>query len=222
MYRLGVRLTLRSGREPFVRLLVTGVAVAIGVAIMLAVLADFHAFQVTNNRPSWESTTGQAVGNGYASAPRSELWNYSDDIYRGHTVERLAIAFVLPPLLLRGPASRRAAARREERYAARRLVGETSRQSSVISWVAAVVSALLGAVLGIGIFPLLPTPLADSAITSARYFYNEVTPTAAGYLAVLVAVPAASAISSLLSQRRGRVFPLRVSRRVATPPATPS
>ena len=64
MYRLGLHLTLRSGREPFVRLLVTAVAVAIGVAIMLSVLADFHAFQTTNNRPSWESTQGQPVGPG--------------------------------------------------------------------------------------------------------------------------------------------------------------
>jgi hypothetical protein len=326
MYRLGLRLTLRSGREPFVRLMVTAAAVAVGVAIMLAVLADFHAFQVTNNRPSWESTTGQAVGKGYASAARSELWNYSNDIYRGQTIERLdvaalgphspvppgistlpaagqyyaspalaalirsapanelgdrfpgtlvgtigqqaltgpqelviyigytpaklahlpattvvdkiataasrqiwssyfrdafvvgAIAFVFPILILVGTATRLAAARREERYAALRLVGATSRQISVISSVDAVVSALLGAVLGIGIFTLLRTPLADSAITSARYFYNEVTPTAAGYLAVLVAVPAASAISSLLSQRRVRISPLGVSRRV-TPPA---
>jgi ABC-type antimicrobial peptide transport system permease subunit len=326
MYRLGLRLTLRSGKEAFVRLLVTAAAVAIGVAIMLAVLADFHAFQVTNNRPSWESTTGQAVGKGYASAPRSELWNYSNDIYRGQTIERLdiaalgphspvppgistlpaagqyyaspalaalirsapanqlgdrfpgtlagtigqqaltgpgelviyigytpsklahlpatavvdkiataasrqiwssyfrdafvvgAIAFVFPILILVGTATRLAAARREERYAALRLVGGTSRQISVISSVDAVVSALLGAVLGIGIFVLLRTPLADTAITSARYFYNEVTPTAAGYLAVLVTVPAASAISSLLSQRRVRISPLGVSRRV-TPPA---
>ena len=66
MYRLGLRLTLRSGREALVRLLVTAAAVAVGVAIMLAVLADFHAFQVTNNRPSWESTQGRPVTPGYA------------------------------------------------------------------------------------------------------------------------------------------------------------
>src|SRR5215813_9535624 len=96
MYRLGLRLTLRSGREPFVRLLVTAVAVAIGVAIMLAVLADFHAFRVTSSRPSWESTTGQAVNPGYASARHSELWNYSNDIYRGRTIERLDLAALGP------------------------------------------------------------------------------------------------------------------------------
>ena len=96
MYRLGLRLTLRSGREPLVRLLVTAAAVAVGVAIMLAVLADFHAFRVTSYRPSWESTTGQAVSADYASAAHSELWNYSNDIYRGQTIERLDIAALGP------------------------------------------------------------------------------------------------------------------------------
>jgi ABC-type antimicrobial peptide transport system permease subunit len=326
MYRLGMRLTLRSGREPFVRLLVTAAAVAVGVAIMLAVLADFHAFQVTNSRPSWETTSGQPVSQGYASASKSELWNYSNDIYQGQTIERLdvaglgpqapvppgisrlpasgqyyaspalaalirsapadelgdrfagrlagtigqqaltgpdelviyvgyapaklaglqatavvgkiataagrqvwssyfrdaflvaAIAFLFPILILVGTATRLAAARREERYAALRLVGATSRQISVISSVEAVVSALLGAILGIGIFLLLRPALADTAITSARYFSDEVTPTAAGYLAVLAGVPAASAVSSLLALRRVRISPLGVSRRV-TPPA---
>src|SRR5215467_736435 len=326
MYRLGLRLTLRSGREPFVRLLVTAAAVAVGVAIMLAVLADFHAFRVTSYRPSWESTAGQAVTARTMSAPRSELWNYSNDIYAGRTIERLdvaslgahapvppgisklpaagqyyaspalaalirgtpadqlgdrfpgrlagtigqqaltgpkelviyigyrpaqlaglpttqvvgkistaegrqvwtpyfrdafvvgAIAFVFPILILVGTATRLAAARREERYAALRLVGATSRQISVISSVDAVVGALVGTLAGIGIFTALRPALADTAITSARYFYNEVTPTALGYLAVLIAVPAASAIASLLSLRRVRISPLGVSRRVTPPP----
>ena len=328
MYRLGLRLTLHSGREPFVRLLVTAGAVAIGVAIMLAVLADFHAFTVTNNRPSWESTQGQAVSRNYASATNSELWNYSNDIYQAQTIERLdvaslgpgapvppgisklpasgqyyaspalaalirsvpadelgdrfpgrlvgtigqraltgpeelviyvgyqpaklaglpativvdkiaaatarqiwspyfrdafvvgAIAFLFPILILVGTATRLAAARREERYAALRLVGATSRQISVISSVDAVVSALLGAIVGIVIFILLRPALADTAITSARYFSDEVTPTALGYLAVLVGVPAASAASSLLSLRRVRISPMGVTRRVTPKPPT--
>ena len=326
MYRLGLRLTLRSGREPFVRLLVTAAAVAVGVAIMLCVLADFHAFTTANNRPSWESTQGQAITRGYAATPRAELWNYGNDIYQGQTIERLdvaalgpgapvppgipalpgagqyyaspalaalirsvrpdelgdrfpgqldgtigrkalsgptelviyvgyrpaqiaslhatvvvdkiatepgrqiwtsffrdsfivgAIAFLFPILILVGTATRLAAARREERYAALRLVGATNRQIGVISSVEAVVSALLGAVIGIGIFLLLRRPLADTAITSSRYFYDQVTPTVTGYLAVLVGVPAASAISALLSLRRVRISPLGVSRRT-TPPA---
>jgi hypothetical protein len=326
MYRLGLRLTLRSGREPFVRLVVTAVAVAVGVAIMLAVLADFHAFTTTNNRPSWESTQGHAVTATYAGTPRAELWNYSNDIYRGQTIERLdlaalgpgapvppgisrlpapgqyyaspalaallrrvpadelgdrfpgkltgtigqaaltgpaelviyvgyappklaalpatmlvhkiavlpgrqvwthyfkdlfivgALALIFPILILVGTASRLAAARREERYAALRLVGATSRQVAVISSVDAIVSALLGCLLGIAIFLLLQPALAASAVTSARYFSDEVTPTVAGYLIVLIGVPAASAAAALVSLRRVWISPLGVARRT-TPPA---
>ncbi|HEX9064724.1 MAG TPA: FtsX-like permease family protein [Streptosporangiaceae bacterium] len=326
MYRLGLRLTLRSGREPFARLVVTAVAVAIGVAIMLAVLADFHAFTASNNRPSWQSTVGRSLTSNYATATTSDLWNYSDDIYQGRTIDRLdvaglgphapvppgishlpgpgqyyaspalaallrstpagelgnrfpgrligtigsralsgpdelaiyigyapsklaslpatnlvsritavpgrqlwthyfrdafivgAIAFVFPILILIGTATRLAAARREERYAALRLVGATSRQVNIISSVDAVISALLGAALGIVIFLLIQPWLVHTAITSQRYFASEVNPTAAGYLIVLIGVPAASALSSLLSLRRVRISPLGVTRRV-TPPA---
>jgi hypothetical protein len=326
MYRLGLHLILRGGREALVRLLVTAAAVAIGVAIMLAALADLHAFNTTNNRPSWESTQGRPLTARYASAARAELWDYSNDIYAGQTIERLdvaalsagapvppgisalpaagqyyaspalaalirsvpadelrdrfpgtlvgtigqkaltgpdelviyigrsprqlaslpgtrlvtsivtapgsqpttpffraafiagTIAFLFPILILVGTATRLAAARREERYAAMRLVGATSRQISVISSVDAVVSALLGALAGVGIFLLLQPALADSAITSARYFADYVTPTPGGYLVVLIGVPLASAISSLLSLRRVRISPLGVARR-ATPGA---
>ncbi|HET9898007.1 MAG TPA: FtsX-like permease family protein [Streptosporangiaceae bacterium] len=328
MYGLGLRLTLRSGREPFVRLVVTAVAVAIGVAIMLAVLADFHAFTTASNRPSWESTHGRPLSSAYQAAARSELWNYSNDIYQGQTIERLdvaglgphaplppgiaklpasgeyyaspalaalirsvprdqlgdrfpgrlagtigqqaltgpdelviylgyapaklaalpatslvsviatapgkqlwthyfrdafvvgAIAFLFPILILVGTATRLAAARREERYAALRLVGATSGQIRVISSVDAVISALLGAILGIAVFLALQPWLASTALTSQRYFAGQVTPTAAGYLIVLIGVPAASAISSVFSLRRVRISPLGVTRRATPPPPT--
>ncbi len=328
MYRLGLQLTLRSGREPFVRLIVTALAVAVGVAIMLAVLADFHAFTTTNNRPSWESTQGAAVTTGYKRTPRAELWNYSNDIYQGQTIERLdlaalgagapvppgirklpaagqyyaspalaalirrvpadelgdrfpgklagtisqaaltgptelvvyvgypaqqlaarpatmvvtkiahlpgkqiwthyfrdafiagAIAFVFPILILVGTATRLAAARREERYAALRLVGATTGQISVISSVDAAVSALLGSLLGIVIFLLLQPVLAGSAITGVKYFADQVTPTPAGYLIVLIGVPAVSAIAGLISLRRVVISPLGVARRTTPAPPT--
>jgi hypothetical protein len=326
MYRLGAQLTLRSGREPLVRLIVTAVAVAIGVAIMLAVLADFNAFKTTNNRPAWENTQGHALTAGYASAANAELWNYGNDVYQGQTIERLevaglgpgapvppgisrlpgpgqyyaspalaaliksaprdeladrfpgrlagtigqpaltgptelvvyvgyapaklatlpattlvskidngtgrtvwtsffrdafivgAIAFIFPILILVGTATRLAAARREERYAALRLVGATNRQIATISSVESAISGLIGTLLGIGLFAALQPALADSAITSARYFSDEVTPTSLGYVVVLVGVPVASAIGALLSLRRVRISPLGVSQRVTPPP----
>jgi len=91
MYRLGLRLVARSGREALLRLVVTSLAVGVGVAILLAVLAEFHAFQATSNRPSWESTQGTPVS---TAAPSSgaELWNYSENIYKGRFVEQLDVA----------------------------------------------------------------------------------------------------------------------------------
>lgn len=326
MLRLSTRLAIAGGREGRVRLVVTAVAVAIGVAILLAVLADFHAFQVTNNRPAWEDTTASQTS--ASSADRTELWNYSNDIYHGITIERLdvaalgthaaalpglsrmpgpgqyyaspalaailrtaprdqlgdrfpgklvgtigqraltgpdelvivigyrpaalaalpatirvdkiatahgkqiwspyfrvafiggAIAFVFPILILIGTATRLAAARREERYAALRLCGATSGQISVIAAVDSLLSALLGSLAGIGIFLLLRPALASTAITSQRYFANEVTPTLAGYVAVLVIVPLAAAVTGLLSLRGVRISPLGVSRRVTPPQPT--
>jgi hypothetical protein len=321
MFRLGTRLSLSGGREGRIRLVVTAAAVAVGVAILLAVLADFHAFQAANNRPFWEGTTASqsAPGN------RAELWNYSDDIYQGATIERLdvaalgprapvppgisrlpgpgqyyvspalaallraappdqlgerfpgklagtigqrglagpdelvifigyapaklaalpstirvtaiataagkqiwspyfraafiggALAFLFPILILVGTATRLAAARREERYAALRLVGATSRQTSIIAAADSLISALLGTLAGIGVFLLLRPALASTAITSERFFASQVTPTLAGYLVVLVTVPVAAVVTGLLSLRRVRISPLGVSRKVSPP-----
>ncbi len=329
MLRLGWQFSVRSGREARTRLIVTACGVAVGVAIMLCVLADFHAFSATNAKPCWQCTEGTLVSARSAQpAPGAELWNYGDDIFRGQTIERLeiaplgpgaplppgvsrlpaaghyyaspalaallatvpadqlgdrfpgkltgligqralagpgdlviyigepatrlttlpatmrvtaidgaagkqiwspyfrdaflagAVAFLFPILILIGTATRLAAARREERFAALRLVGATARQISVIAAVESALSGLLGSVLGIGGFALLQPWLASTAITSARYFSSDVTPTAAGYLAVLVAVPAAAAAVALLSLRRVRISPLGVARKVT--PAAPT
>jgi hypothetical protein len=95
MYRLGLRLVARSGREAFLRLVVTSLAVGVGVAILLAVLAEFHAFQATSNRPSWESTQGTPVSTPTAT-PGAELWNYSENIYKGRFIEQLDVAALGP------------------------------------------------------------------------------------------------------------------------------
>ena len=324
MIRLGWQLTLHSGREAFTRLLLTTVAVAIGVAVLLGVFAEFHAFQADGNRSCWECTQGSPLPGRLPS--RGELWNYSADFFGGRTIERLDIAalgpgapvppgisrlpgpgqydaspalaallrtvppdelgdrfpgslagtigqaalsgpdelavyvgyppsslatvpgtgvvtaiqagpgqevftpffryafgvgvlaVLFPVLILIGTATRLAAARREERFAALRLVGATPRDVSVIASVDSVVSALAGAVLGIGLFLAIRPALAGASLTGTRYFAATVTPTAWEYLGLLVAVPAASALASLAALRRVRISPLGVSRRVAPPP----
>ncbi len=327
MFRLGLRLSLRSGREGLIRLILTAVAVGVGSALLFCVLADFHAFQASNNRPCWECTQGMPEGSQPAGpVPNAELWSSSADYFDGQTIERLdlaalgphaplppgisrlpgagqyyaspalaallrtvprdelgdrypgqlagtigdkaltgpdelvifigyqpaqlaafpdvqvvdkiatapgkqvwssyfrdafvvgVLAILFPMLILIGTATRLAAARREERYAAMRLVGATPRQISVIASVDAIVSALFGVILGIGIFALVQPALANAALIGTRYFAYDVTPTALGYVGLLVGVPIVAAIASLLSLRRVRISPLGVSRKV-TPPA---
>ena len=55
-------------------------------------------------------------------------------------------------LILIATASRLSAARREERFAAMRLVGATPRQISVVSAVEAVVAAVAGVAVGFALF----------------------------------------------------------------------
>src|ERR1022692_681370 len=329
MFRFGLRLSLRGGREAVTRLAVTTLAAAIGVALLLSVLADFHAFQASSNRPYWEGTTGTTLSGPPGPAAHADLWNYSADYYQGQTIERLdvaalgpgapvppgisrlpgagqydaspalaallrsvppdelgdrfsgalagtigaaalsgpdelvvyvgytpaqlavlpgtmavrsiatavgpqvftpyfryafatgVLAVLFPVLILISTATRLAAARREERFAALRLVGATPGDISVIASVDSVVSALLGTVVGIGLFLAVQPALAAATLTGTRYFAATVTPTVWGYLALLVAVPLASAAASLLALRRVRISPLGVTRRATPPPPSP-
>lgn len=327
MIRLGLQLVLASGREALTRLLVITLAVAAGVALLLGVLAEFHAFQADSNRPCWECTHAAALsstlpGHGLAA-------NYSVDFYQEQTIERLdvaalgpgapvppgisrlpgpgeyyvspalahllrtvpadelgdrfpgtlagtigdaaltgpdelaiyvgynppalakvpgtrwvtsigaspgpevftpffryafatgVLAVLFPVLILISTATRLAAARREERFSALRLVGATPGDISVIASVDSVVSAFLGTAVGIGVFLAIRPALAAATLTGTRYFADTVTPTVWGYLALLVAVPLASAAASLLALRRVRISPLGVTRRATPPPPSP-
>jgi hypothetical protein len=325
MVWLGLRLSLRSGREALIRLLLTALAVGIGAALLFCVLADYHAFQASNNRQCWECTQGTASNGTATPTPGAELWQSSADYFDGQTIERLdlaalgphaplppglsrlpgpgqyyaspalaallrtvprdelgdrypgrlvgtigdkaltgpdelvifighkpaqlaamgaqvvthiatappkqvwtpyfryafvvgVLAVLFPMLILVGTATRLAAARREERYAAMRLVGATPRQISVVASIDAMVSALLGVLLGIGIFALVQPALANASLIGTRYFAFDVTPTATDYIGMLVGVPVVSAIAALLSLRRVRISPLGVARKVTPPP----
>src|ERR1700761_5982100 len=326
MFRLGLQLALHSGREALVRLLITAAAVAVGVALLLGVLAEFHAYQTDANQPCWSCTQGASVP---ATLPtHGELWNNSVDFYQGQTINRLdvaalgpnapvppgisklppagdyyaspalaallktvpadqlgerfpgtmigtigqaglngpgdlaiyigytttqlnnipgtqwvtsiysgppqavfspffrfaflvgVLAVVFPMLVLISTATRLAADRREERFAALRLVGGTPADIRVIASVESVVSAFCGAVLGIVVFLLIRPALADAALVGTRYFESALTPTVWGSLGMLVGVPAAAAAAALLSLRRVQISPLGVSRRAKRKPPT--
>ncbi len=326
MLRLGLRLTLRSGREALVRLVITAAAVAVGVALLLGVLAEFYAFQANANQPCWSCTQGAPVPGSVPS--HGLLWNDSVDFYQGQTITRLdvaalgpsapvppgitslpapgeyyaspalaallksvpvgeladrfpghlagtigdaalngandlvvyigytpaglnavpgttwvtsiasappqevftsffryafgvgVLAVLFPMLVLISTATRLAADRREERFAALRLVGGTPADIRVIASVESVVSAFCGAVLGVVIFLLVRPALAGAALIGTQYFESQLTPTVWGYLAMLVGVPVAAAFAALISLRRVQVSPLGVSRRAKPKPPT--
>lgn len=328
MYRLGLRLILEGGREALIRLMLTVVAVAVGVTILLSVFADFHAFQSTSDRPSWESTQGASVDAHALSNPNAELWNYSENIYQGQFIEELdiaalgpnapvlpgiselpgpgqfyaspelahllqtvpkdelgnrfagtqigtigqkalyfpnelviysgkspsqlagladtqevttiatqaqlqgttniyrdafgigAIAILFPLLILVNTATRLSATRREERYAAMRLIGATPHQINVIASVDAIVGSFLGALLGIVVFLLIRPAIANIAFSGVKFFPNYVTPTIWGYIGLVVGIPIIAAIASLISLHRVQISPLGVSRKAA--PKKPS
>ncbi|KAB8182467.1 FtsX-like permease family protein [Microbispora catharanthi] len=330
MIRLGLRLSLSSGREAAARLALIVVGVAAGVAVLLATLSLFNAFQATDGRPCWECTSGSAPS-GWALDATADgaLWNYHEDFYAGRTIKRLdaaalgtrapvvpglsrmpgpgqyyaspalaglldsappeelaarfpgtragligdaalsgpdelvivvgrtpdqvaalpgarqvdtvsavstmpavddsadvyrfgfgvaAVGLIVPLLVLVGTATRLAAARRETRFAAIRLVGATTRQINVLATVDAALGALAGALAGLAVFQLVRPAVAGVRITGARFFPELVAPHAWQYAAVLGGAPVVAACAALWSLRRVRISPLGVARKTAASP----
>ncbi|MFL6111325.1 MAG: FtsX-like permease family protein, partial [Catenulispora sp.] len=349
MIRLGMRLTLRGGREAVTRLALTTLAVLIGVAIMLGVFSLFNAYQSTTARQCWECTPAtvgedaqqdahEAVGRPGAAAGidlaavkqagAKELWNFSQDFYQGTEIRRLdvaaltpdaptvpgmttlpgpgqyyvspalsrllagtpadqlgdrfpgqragligkaalsgpdelaivighrpdelkdrpatravtamstakevkgttniyrfafafgTVALLLPIIFMVGTATRLSAARREERYAAMRLVGATPRQVGTVASVESFVGAALGAVGGTLLYLALSSQVAKVNVTGDRFFSSDVSPKPWGYLGVLVLVPVLAAFAAVRSLRRVRYDPLAVSRKATPKPPT--
>ncbi|NRQ34730.1 hypothetical protein HII36_23270 [Nonomuraea sp. NN258] len=129
-----------------------------------------------------------------------------------------AIGLIVPLLVLVATATRLAAARREARFAAIRLVGATSRQVNVLAAVDAAAGALLGALAGVAVFILVRPALTEARITGARFFPDLVAPAPWQYAAVLAGAPVVAACAALWSLRRVRISPLGTVRRTAARP----
>ena len=126
----------------------------------------------------------------------------------------VALALLMPVLIVIGTATRLSAARREQRFATMRLVGATPRQTSVIAAVESAVAAAAGIVIGFGLFFVLRIPLAAIPFTGQSFLPAELSLSLPDILAVAVGVPAASALAARLALRRVNISPLGVSRRV--------
>lgn len=325
MFRMGLRLAVQGGRETLVRLLVTALAVTIGAALLLSVLAVFRGYQLAESKPCFTIGDGDCSPN-LEESNEAVLALYRKDAYKGKPIVRLdlaklsdysitipglphmpqageyyvspalaalleqapaeelddrypgkqagtigeaglhspdelviiigrqaadissmpgvvqtkaigakqvtdsnttfmqfvammgAVALLFPMLVLIGSATRLGAARREERYAAFRLVGATPRQVSVIASADAVLAAVLGVAACIGLFFMLQPYLAELAITGSRAFASDVLPAVWQFVLVAIGVPVGAVAISFFSLRRVRISPLGVSRKT-TPQA---
>ncbi len=331
MIRLGLRLTLGSGREAALRVLVTAAAVAFGVALLLASLAGVNGLHAQTDRGAWLDTSAQTsrptpasgrlwwlsgtdqLGNqaidrvdvaaagpdapvppGMAHLPgpgeydaspalsallKSEPANELRDRYPGHQIGTIgaaalpspnsliivightarqlsqapgavevgaiqrtpascyacqnsvgsgpvlqfilaggAVALLLPVLILIATASRLSAARREERFAAMRLVGATPRQVSVVAGVEAVVAAVAGVAVGFALFFAFRPLLYHVPFTGAPLAAGDLSLHGTDIVLAVIGVPVAAVVSARLALRRVRISPLGVQRRASSRP----
>jgi hypothetical protein len=129
-----------------------------------------------------------------------------------------AVALLLPVLILIATASRLSAARREERFAAMRLVGATPRQISVVSAVEAGVAAVAGVAVGFALFFVFRPLLYHVPFTGAPLAQGDLSLQWIDIVLALIGVPVAAVLSAHLALRRVQISPLGVNRRSASRP----
>ena len=130
----------------------------------------------------------------------------------------VALAILAPVLIFIATATRLSAARREQRFAAMRLVGATRRQVSLLAATESTVAGVAGVAAGFGIFFLLRIPVAGIPFIGQPFFPAELTLSLRDVLIVAIGVPVAAAVAARLALRRVRISPLGVTRRTTPPP----
>ncbi|MEU8614803.1 FtsX-like permease family protein, partial [Actinoplanes sp. NPDC048791] len=130
----------------------------------------------------------------------------------------VAAALIFPLFILIGTATRLAATRREQRFAAMRLVGATPAQVSTVSAVESMVSALAGTVLGFVLFFLFRDTVAAIPFTGAPMFPEDLALDPVTFAGVALGVPVVAALAARLALRRVQISPLGVTRRVTPRP----
>jgi hypothetical protein len=126
----------------------------------------------------------------------------------------VAGALLFPVLIFIATATRLAAAQREQRFAAMRLVGATPRQVSTVAAVEALLAATFGVAGGFPLFFLLRPAMARVPFTGQSLFAADLSLSVVNVLLVAVGIPLAAAAVAMLALRRVAISPLGVVRRV--------
>ncbi len=129
-----------------------------------------------------------------------------------------AIALLLPMLILIATASRLSSARREERFAAMRLIGATPHQISVVSAVEAALAAFVGVAVGFGLFFAFRPLLYDVPFTGAPFAHGDLSLAWTDIAVAVIGVPLAAIVSARLALHQVQISPLGVNRRVSPQP----
>jgi ABC-type antimicrobial peptide transport system permease subunit len=124
-----------------------------------------------------------------------------------------AIGLMLPVLVFVMTSTRLAAARREERLAALRLVGATPRQVNVIAGVEAVLAAVAGTALGFVFFYAFRPLVARIPFTGEPFFVSDLNLGWLAHTGVALGVPLAAIVAGLWTLRRVQISPLGVTRK---------
>ncbi|GAA4253181.1 ABC transporter permease [Dactylosporangium darangshiense] len=130
----------------------------------------------------------------------------------------IAGGLLFPVLIFIGTATRLSAARREQRFAAMRLVGATPRQVTGLAAVESAAAAVIGAAAGFALFPALRMAMAQYPITGLRPYPDDLSPGWLAMVIVALGVPLAAAGVSWIAMRRVRISPLGVARRTTPKP----
>lgn len=130
----------------------------------------------------------------------------------------VAGGLLFPVLIFIGTATRLSAARREQRFAAMRLVGATPKQIGVVAAVEATTAAVTGTAVGFLLFFAFRGSLASIPFTGMPFFPSDMSLGILDVLLVALGVPAGAAVAAAVSLRRVRISPLGVTRRVTPRP----
>jgi hypothetical protein len=187
---------------------------------------DSLVIVVGRSVPLLSHLPGAAQVTSFNTTPPGGCGSHSTCVIRGglepagidFVLSAVALALLLPVLIFIGTATRLSAARREQRFAAMRLVGGTPRQVSLIAAGESAVAAAAGVAIGFGLFFVLRVPLAAIPFTGQSFFPAELSLSLPDILAVAVGVPVAAAVTARLALRRVNISPLGVARRVTPPP----
>ncbi|WP_211658710.1 ABC transporter permease [Phytoactinopolyspora halophila] len=130
------------------------------------------------------------------------------------------VALLAPIALFVAMITRLSAASRDRRLAALRLAGATARQVRQLAMVETLIAGAGGLVLGVGLFFTARPLAAHITYDGGRWFPTDLDPSVAGYIIVVVGVPAVTATASQVALARVARSPLMVSRRADRKPVT--